>query len=167
MEKINYEPVKKTGVLSSSVYEDGNVIVLGGKTHIALIEGSEHKFAALEVTKATNKDGSPCLLQEQDCEDGKFAVLAISSLKVKRVFNSEQLTSNRRLSSGMSISEILALEPGVEYRIIKKEDGYKKPFGWNEGDPLVQNNSYRLEAVATEQPAEPAAKQPAKPTAKK
>ena len=152
MGKIDYDPVVKTGVLSSSVYADGNIVVLGEKTHLSLIEDSEHKFAALEVVKATDKDGNPCLLQEQSCEDGKFSVLAISALKSKRVYNSDQLTSNKRMSTGMSIAQILALEPGVEYRITKKDDGYKKAFGWKEGDPLVQNHSYRLEAVTQPQP---------------
>ena len=158
MEKINYEPVKKTGVLSSSIYDDGIVLKLGEKTHLALIEGSDHKYAALEVISAVDKDGNTCILNEQSCEDGKFSVLAISSLKSKRVYNSEQLTSNKRMSTGMSISEILALEPGIEYRLTKKEDGYKKVFGWEEGDPLVQNYSYRLEAVAQPQP-EPTAEE--------
>lgn len=168
MNKIDYDPVIKTGVLSSSIYDDGNVIKLGEKTHLALVEGSEHKFAAFEVVSATNKDGSPCLLQEQDCEDGKFAVLSISALKAKRVYNSDQLTSNRRLSTGMSISEILALEPGVEYRLSRKDDGYKKPYGWQEGDPLSLNHSYRLEAVATPKTeSKPTPKTEVKPTAKK
>ena len=171
MNKIDYEPVVKTGVLSSSIYDDGIILTLGEKTHLALIRDSEHKFAALEVVKAVNKDGSPCLLQEQDCEDGKFAVLAISSLKSKRVYSSDQLTSNRRLSTGMSISEILALEPGIEYRLSRKEDGYKKAFGWKEGDPLSINHSYRLEAVATPKteakPTKPTPKSESQPTAKK
>ena len=152
MDKVNYEPVYKTGVLSSSIYEDGNVLTLGGKTHIALIEGSEHKFAALEVVSAVDKDGSPCQLQTQDCEDGSFAVLAISSLKTKKVFNEDNINSSRRLSGGMSVAEILALEAGVQYRLVRKDDGFKKPFGWVEGDSLQQNHSYRLEAVATSQP---------------
>ena len=148
MNKIDYKPVEGTGVLSSSVYEDGNVITLGGKTHIALIKGSEHKFAALEVTSATDKDGNPCLLSTQDCEDGNFAVLAISALKAKKVFSTNDATSTRRMSGGMSISEILALEAGAQYRLSKKtDDGYKKPFGWVEGDPLQPNNSYRLVTV--------------------
>ena len=149
MNKVNYEPVLKTGVLSSSIYEDGNVIVLGGKTHLALIEGG-NKFAALEVVKATDKDGNPCVLQEQSCEDGNFAVLAISALKTKKVFSGENLNSAHRLSGGMSITQILALEEGVQYRLTKTQDGFKKPFGWKENEPLVQNNSYRLEAVATQ-----------------
>ena len=66
------------------------------------------------------------------------------------MYSSEQLTSNRRLSSGMSISQILALEPNREYRLLKTTDGWKKPYGWKEGDELVINNSYRLEAVAIE-----------------
>ena len=149
-EKIDYKPVVSTGVLSSSVYEDGNVLVLGGKTHLALIDGG-NKFAALEVVKAVDKDGNPCLLSLQACEDGSFAVLAISALKTKKVFSANDVNSARRLSGGMSLSEILALEAGVQYRLTKKtEDGFKKPFGWKEGDPLQQNNSYRLEAVATE-----------------
>ena len=150
MNKINYDPVVKTGVLSSSIYDDGNIIILGERTHLALIRDSESKFAALEVKKAVNKDGSPCILQEQDCEDGRFAVIAISALKSKRVYNSDQLTSNKRMSTGMSITEILALEAGVQYRLTKKDDGFKKQFGWKEGDPLVQNHSYRLEAVTVE-----------------
>ena len=149
MEKINYEPVLKTGVLTSSLYEDGNILVLGERTHMALIKDSEKIFAALEVKKAVNKDGSTCILQEQDCEDGKFAVFAISALKIKRVYNSELMSSNKRLSTGMSIAQILALEPGIEYRLSRKDDGFKKPYGWVEGDPLVQNHSYRLESVAT------------------
>ena len=159
-EKINYEPVKKTGILSSSIYEDGIVLTLGDKTHMALIKDSKSKFAVLEVVNAVDKDGNPCLLPSQDCEDGSFAVLAISALKIKKVFSTDQLTSNKRMSGGMPINEILSLEAGVQYRLSKKEDGYKKPFGWVEGDPLVQNNSYRLDAVTTEKPA-------TQPTAKK
>ena len=158
MDKINYDPVLKTGVLSSSIYEGGNVITLGGKTHMALIKDSEHKFAALEVVSAVDKDGNPCILQEQACDDGNFAVLAISALKAKRVYSSEQVTSNKRLSGGMNVSEILALEAGIQYRLVRKEDGFKKPFGWQEGDPLVQNNSYRLEAIATVQNPQPTTK---------
>ena len=162
MEKINYEPVLKTGVLSSSLYEDGNVLTLGAKTHMALIEGSEHKFAALEVLSAKDKSGNAIVLQNQSCEDGNFVVFAISPLKTKKVYSEDNITSSRRLSGGMSIADIIALEAGKEYRIVKNEDGFKKPFGWVEGDPLQQNNSYRLEAVAAQpQP------QPAKPTAKK
>ena len=146
-EKINYAPVEKTGVLSSSVYEDGNVLVLGGKTHLALIKDSESKFAALEVKGATDKDGNPCILTQQDCEDGNFSVLAISALKTKRVYSANDINSSRRLSGGMSISEILALEAGVQYKLTKTQDGFKKPFGWLEGDPLQQNHSYRLVAV--------------------
>ena len=153
MNKVNYEPVFKTGVLSSSVYNDGNIITLGEKTHLALIEGSESKFAALEVVKATDKDGNPCVLSSQSCEDGNFAVLAISSLKTKKVFNTSEVNSARRTSGGMSIAQILALEAGVQYRLIKTEDGFKKPFGWKENEPLVQNYSYRLETVATPDPA--------------
>ena len=152
MDKINYEPVIKTGVLSSSIYDGGNVITLGGKTHMALIENSEHKFAALEVLSAVDKDGNPCILQEQACDDGNFAVLAISALKAKRVYSSEQVTSNKRLSGGMNVSEILALEAGIKYRLKKTPDGFKKPFGWQEGEPLQQNNSYRLEKVVIENP---------------
>ena len=148
--KIDYEPVEKTGVLLSSVYENGNVVVLGGKTHLALIEGSDYKFAALEVTSSTDKDGNPCLLKAQGCEDGNFAVLAISALKTKKVFSANDVNSSRRLSGGMSINEILTLEAGVQYRLTKKQDGYKKPFSWKEGEPLQQNNSYRLEAVTVE-----------------
>ena len=149
MNKVDYEPVIKTGVLSSSVYDDGNIITLGEKTHLALIEGSEHKFAALEVVSAVDKDGSPCLLNKQSCEDGPFAVLAISSLKTKKVFNEDSVNSFRRLSGGMTVAEILALEAGVQYRLVRKDDGFKKPFEWVEGEPLQQNYSYRLEAVAT------------------
>ena len=151
MNKINYEPVIKTGVLSSSVYDDGNVLTLGEKTHLSLIEGG-NKFAALEVVKATDKDGNPCVLQEQSCEDGNFAVLAISSLKTKKVFNTNDINSARRTSGGMSIAQIMNLEPNKEYRLTKTQDGFKKPFGWKEGEELVQNYSYRLEAVAIEQP---------------
>ena len=149
--KIDYAPVEKTGVLSSSVYENGNILVLGGKTHLALIEGG-NKFAALEVVSATDKDGNPCLLSAQGCEDGNFSVIAISALKTKKVFSADDINSARRLSGGMSIAEILALEAGIQYKVIKTPDGFKKPFGWKEGDPLQQNNSYRLEAVAIEQP---------------
>ena len=152
MNKVNYEPVLGTGVLSSSIYDDGIVLVLGEKTHLALMKGSEHKFAALEVVSATDKDGSPCLLQEQSCEDGNFSIFAISALKTKKVFSEEVVTSARRLSGGMNVSEILALEAGIQYRLKKTPDGFKKPFGWQEGDPLQQNNSYRLEAVATSKP---------------
>ena len=148
--KINYEPVEKTGVLSSSVYDDGNVLVLGGKTHLALIKDSEHKFAALEVCSATDKDGNPCLLSEQGCEDGNFSVFAISALKTKKVFSANDVHSARKLSGGMGVHEILALEAGVQYKLTRTEDGFKKPFGWVEGEPLQQNHSYRLEAVATE-----------------
>ena len=162
MEKVNYDPVKKTGVLSSSLYEDGNVLVLGANTHLALIEGSEHKFAALEVLSAKDKSGNAIVLQKQSCEDGNFAVFAISPLKTKKVFSEDSITSSRRLSGGMSIADIIALEAGKEYRIVKNEDGWKKPFGWTEGDPLVQNNSYRLEAVTTAKPATES-----KPTTKK
>ena len=155
-EKIDYTPIEKTGVLSSSIYEDGNLITLGGKTHIALIENSEHKFAALEVVGCLDKEGHPCILNQQGCEDGSFAVIAISALKTKKVFSADSITSTRRLSGGMSISEILALEAGVQYRLSKKtDDGYKKPFGWKEGDPLLPNNSYRLEATV-----EPTVSQP-------
>lgn len=154
-EKINYEPVEKTGVLSSSVYNDGNVLVLGGKTHLAIIKDSESKFAALEVTSATDKDGNPCLLSKQGCEDGNFAVFAISALKTKKVYSAAELTSSKRLSGGMNVSEILSLEAGVQYRLSKTEDGYKKPFGWKEGDPLVQNNSYRLVAATVATPESP------------
>ena len=153
MSKINYEPVLGTGVLSSSIYEDGNVLVLGEKTHLALIESSDKKFAAFEVVSCFDKDGNPCLLQKQACEDGSFAVIAISVLKTKKVYSTENIASNRRLSGGMSITEILALQAGVRYRLSKTQDGYKKPFDWKEGDELVQNNSYRLEAVeSTSQP---------------
>ena len=148
-EKIDYKPVIKTGVLTSSIYEDGNILTLGASTHLALIEGG-NKFAALEIINAKNKAGDTLVLQEQSCDDGNFSVFAISSLKAKRVYSSEQLTSNRRLSSGMSISQILALEPNREYRLLKTTDGWKKPYGWKEGDELVINNSYRLEAVAIE-----------------
>lgn len=161
MNKVNYEPVLKTGVLSSSVYADGNVLSLGGKTHLAIIKDSKHKFAALEITKAVDKDGNPCILPLQDCEDGSFSVFAISALKTKKVFSKDEVNSAQRLSGGMSITEILSLESGVKYRLIKTEtDGWKKPFGWVEGDPLVSNNSYRLEAVATP-------KEESQPTAKK
>ena len=146
--KINYAPVEKTGVLSSSVYEDGNVLTLGGKTHLALIEGSESKIAALEVVSATDKEGNPCLLNPQGCEDGNFVVFAISALKTKKVFSADDVKASRRLSGGMSISEILALEAGVPYQLKRTQDGYKKPFGWNEGEPLVPNHSYRLVTVA-------------------
>ena len=153
MDKIDYKPVEKTGVLSSSVYEDGTVLTFGAKTHMSLIKDSEHKFAAFQVIKATDKEGNPCLLQEQECEDGKFAVFAISALKTKKVFSTDNANSVRRLSGGMSISEILALEPNKEYRLTKTTaDGFKKPFGWVEGEALVANNSYRLEAVQSPQP---------------
>ena len=161
MNKIDYEPVIKTGVLSSSVYSDGVILTLGEKTHLSLIKDSKHKFAALEVIKATDKDGNPCLLAEQDCEDGSFAVIAISALKAKKVFSTEELNSAQRLSGGMSINEILALEAGKQYRLRKTDDGFKKPFGWVEGDPLKQNHSYRLEAVTT-----PTSKSESKPAAK-
>ena len=147
--KIDYAPVEKTGVLSSSVYDDGNILTLGASTHLALIEGG-NKFAALEVINAKNKSGDTLVLSSQSCEDGNFAVIAISSLKMKRVYSSEQVTSTRRLSSGMSIAQILALEPNKEYRLTKTQDGFKKPFGWKENEPLQQNNSYRLEAVTVE-----------------
>ena len=150
MGKINYDPVVKTGVLSSSIYEDGNLLTLGGKTHMALIKDSEHKFAVLEVIEVVDKDGNPCILQAQECEDGNYAVFAISALKTKKVFSANNATSAKRLSGGMSISDILALEAGVKYRLTKAADGWKKPYGWIEGDELVQNNSYRLEAVAIE-----------------
>ena len=149
MNKVDYKPVEGTGVLSSSVYDDGNIITLGEKTHLALIKGG-NKFAALEVAACVDKDGSPCLLQKQECEDGNFSVFAISSLKAKKVFSEENENSARRMSGGMKISEILALEPNKEYRLSRQPDGFKKPFGWQEGDPLVQNNSYRLEPVAVE-----------------
>lgn len=149
MNKIDYKPVEKTGVLSSSIYEDGNVLTLGATTHLALIEGG-NKFAALEVVSAQNKSGDTLVLNKQECEDGNFAVLAISSLKTKKVFSGETTTSSRRLSGGMSNSQILALEAGVQYRLTKTVDGFKKPYGWQEGDPLVVNNSYRLEAVTVE-----------------
>ena len=150
MEKIDYAPVQSTGVLTSSVYEDGNILILGAATHLALIEGG-NKFAALEIINAKNKSGDTLVLQEQPCEDGNFTVFAISALKVKRVYSSEALTSSKRLSSGMTIAEILALEPSKEYQLTKKTDGWKKPFGWKEGEELVQNNTYRLEPV-TPQP---------------
>lgn len=157
MEKINYEPVMSTGVLSSSIYDDGNVLVLGASTHLSLIEGSEKKFAALEVKSAKNKDGESLVLTEQACEDGNFAVLAISCLKAKKVYSTEAATSSRRLSGGMSIAEIIALEAGKEYKLTKKTDGWKKPFGWQENDSLVVNNSYRLEPIASQssQPTQP------------
>ena len=148
MNKVNYEPVIKTGILSSSVYDDGTVLTFGAKTHMSLIKDSESKFAALEVVSAVDKNGNPCILTTQSCEDGNFAVFAISALKIKKVFSSEQVTSTKRLSGGMSISEILSLEEGVQYKLIKQQDGYKKPFGWVDGDQLVVNNSYRLEPVA-------------------
>ena len=148
-EKIDYKPVEGTGVLTSSIYDDGNILVLGASTHLALIEGG-NKFAALEIIKAQNKSGDTLVLQAQPCEDGNFSVLAISSLKVKRVYSSEQVTSSKRMSGGMSIAQILSLEAGVQYRLTKTQDGFKKPFGWKEGDPLQQNNSYRLEAVTVE-----------------
>ena len=159
MEKIDYAPVQSTGVLTSSVYEDGNILVLGASTHLALIEGG-NKFAALEVVNAKNKSGDTLILSPQSCEDGTFAILAISSLKKKRVYSSELITSSRRLSGGMDVTEILSLEPNKEYRLSKKTDGFKKPFGWKEGEELVQNNNYRLEPV-TPKPTEP------KPTTKK
>ena len=149
-EKIDYKPVEKTGVLTSSVYEDGNVLTLGASTHLALIEGSDKKFAALEVLGAKNKNGNNLVLNAQGCDDGNFTVFAISCLKSKKVFSSELVTSSKRLSSGMAIADILGLEPNKPYRLSKTADGFKKPFGWKEGDPLQQNNSYRLEAVATE-----------------
>ena len=149
-EKIDYKPVEKTGVLTSSVYEDGNVLTLGASTHLALIEGSDKKFAALEVLGAKNKIGNNLVLNAQGCDDGNFTVFAISCLKSKKVFSSELVTSSKRLSSGMAIADILGLEPNKPYRLSKTADGFKKPFGWKEGDPLQQNNSYRLEAVATE-----------------
>ena len=152
MNKVDYAPVEKTGVLSSSVYEDGTILTFGAKTHLSLIKDSEHKFAALEVVGATDKDGNPCILTPQDCEDGSFAVFAISALKTKKVFSADSITSTRRLSGGMSVAEILALEAGVQYKLTKTADGFKKPFGFVEGDHLQQNNSYRLEAVATTQP---------------
>ena len=150
MEKIDYAPVEKTGVLSSSVYDGDNVLVLGGKTHLALIKDSESKFAAIEVVKAVDKDGNPCILSKQGCEDGNFAVFAISCLKTKKVYSENDIKSSKRLSGGMSVAEILALEAGVQYRIKRTQDGYKKSFGWKEGDPLQINYSYRLEAVAVE-----------------
>ena len=150
--KINYEPVEKTGVLSSSVYEDGTVLTFGEKTHMSLIKDSDFKFAALEVKSATDKDGNPCLLNKQECEDGNFSVFAISALKTKKVYSANDAHSTRRLSGGMSIAEILALEAGKEYRLTRSADGFKKPFGWKEGDPLQANNSYRLEAVQSSQP---------------
>ena len=148
-EKINYKPVEGTGVLTSSIYEDGNVIVLGASTHLALIEGG-NKFAAFEVLNAKNKSGDTLVLQAQACDDGNFAVFAISSLKSKKVYSSEQVTSSRRLSGGMSIAQIMALEPNREYKLIKTADGWKKPYGWKEGEPLTVNNSYRLEAVTSQ-----------------
>ena len=163
MEKINYEPVKSTGVLSSSVYDDGNTLTLGANTHLALIEGG-NKFAALEILSAKDKSGNAIVLQKQACEDGNFSVFAISPLKVKRVFSTGEVSSSRRLSGGMTIADILALEAGKEYRLIKTEDGFKKEFGWVEGDPLKQNYSYRLEAVTT---AKPTPKEESKPTTKK
>ena len=151
MDKIDYKPVEKTGVLSSSVYEDGTVLSFGGRTHMALIKDSGNKFAALEVSSATDKDGNPCLLSKQECEDGNYSVFAISALKTKKVYSAAEVNSARRLSGGMSVTEILALEAGVQYRLSKTAaDGYKKPFGWKEGDPLQANNSYRLEAVAVQ-----------------
>ena len=149
MEKINYDPVVSTGVLTSSIYDDGNVLVLGATTHLALIEGG-NKFAALEVVEAKDKDGNVLILQTQSCEDGNFTVFAISALKTKKVFSADDVLSSRRLSGGMQIPDILALEAGVPYRLVRKPDGWKKPYGWNEGEPLVQNHSYRLEAVAIE-----------------
>ena len=148
-EKIDYKPVEGTGVLSSSIYEDGNTLTLGASTHLALIEGGK-KFAAFEVTGAKNKSGDTLVLQKQDCEDGNYAVLAISSLKTKKVYSANDANASRRLSGGMAISEILALKAGKEYRLTRSADGFKKPFGWAEGEPLVVNNSYRLEAVAPE-----------------
>ena len=148
--KIDYEPVLSTGVLTSSIYEDGNIIVLGEKTHLVLIEGSDKKFAALEVINAKNKSGDILVLNQQPCDDGNFSVFAISCLKTKRVYSSELVTSTRRLSGGMSVAQILALEPNKEYRLTKTQDGFKKPFGWKENEPLQQNNSYRLEAVTVE-----------------
>ena len=148
--KIDYAPVEKTGVLSSSVYEDGNVLTFGASTHLALIEGSDKKFAALEVLGAKNKNGDNLVLNAQGCDDGNFTVFAISCLKSKKVFSSELVTSSKRLSSGMAIADILGLEPNKPYRLSKTADGYKKPYGWQEGDPLVQNNSYQLELVTVE-----------------
>ena len=156
-EKIDYKPVETTGVLSSSVYEDGNVLMLGASTHLAMIEDSDKKFAALEIKFAKDKDGNALILNKQSCEDGSFSVFAISCLKAKKVYTSELVTSSKRLSGGMNIAEILALQPGKEYRLSKTADGFKKPFGWAEGEPLVQNNSYRLEPVAVE----PQSSQPA------
>ena len=150
MGKINYKPVESTGVLSSSIYEDGNTLVLGEKTHLAMIEDSDKKFAALEVEFAKDKDGNTLILNKQACEDGNYSVFAISCLKSKKVFSSELVTSSKRLSGGMNIAEILCLQPGVQYRLTKAADGFKKPFGWVEGEALVANNSYRLEAVAPE-----------------
>ena len=150
MDKINYDPVVKTGVLSSSIYEDGNVVVLGASTHLALIEDSDKKFAALEVEFAKDKDGNALILNKQACEDGSFSVFAISCLKSKKVFSSELVTSSKRLSGGMNIADILCLQPGKEYRLSKTVDGFKKPYGWAEGEPLVVNHSYRLEAVVSQ-----------------
>lgn len=157
MSKIDYKPVEATGVLTSSIYEDGNTIILGALTHLALIEGG-NKFAALEVINAKNKSGDTLVLKPQACEDGNFSVFAISSLKMKRVYSSEQVTSNKRLSGGMSIAQILALEPNKEYRLVKTADGFKKPFGWKEGDPLQSNNSYRLEATVETKVTQPTTK---------
>ena len=158
MSKVNYEPVIKTGVLSSSVYEDGTILTLGAATHLALIEGSDKKFAALEIMMAKDKDGNNLVLNTQDCEDGKYSVFAISCLKSKRVYATEAITSQKRLSSGMSISEIMSLEAGKEYRLTKTIDGFKKPFGWVDGEELIQNNSYRLEAVAVDSVSQPTTK---------
>ena len=150
-EKIDYKPVLETGVLSSSIYDDGNILVLGEKTHLALIKGG-NKFAALEIISAKNKSGDTLVLQEQSCEDGNFAIFAISSLKIKKVFSEESQNSAKRMSGGMSIAQILSLEAGVQYRLTKTTDGFKKPYGWKEGDPLQANNSYRLEAVTVQNP---------------
>ena len=158
MNKVNYEPVIKTGVLSSSIYEDGNIITFGGKTHLSLIKDSEHKFAALEVVGATDKDGNSCILNPQECEDGNFAVFAISTLKKKKVFSADNVNSTRRLSGGMNVSEILSLEEGVQYKLVRTKDGFKKPFGWTEGDSLQENYSYRLEPVVAVQSPQPTPK---------
>ena len=150
-EKIDYKPVEGTGVLTSSIYEDGNVLTFGTSTHLALIEGG-NKFAALEVINGQNKSGDTLVMSTQPCEDGNFAVFAISALKTKKVFSADNVNSARRLSGGMSIAQILALEAGIQYRLTKTQDGFKKPFGWKENDQLVQNNSYRLEAVIVQSP---------------
>ena len=156
-EKIDYKPVVATGVLTSSIYEDGNILTLGASTHLALIDGG-NKFAALEVIGAKNKSGDTLVLNQQPCDDGNFSVFAISSLKMKRVYSSEQVTSNKRLSGGMSIAQILALEPNKEYRLSKTTDGYKKPFGWQEGESLQVNNAYRLDPVTVEPTTKPTTK---------